>query len=311
MVNERATFYIKYDGPALEDNEMDIKELAPSLIAVADLFEEANMILNRGTTKITVSVKGSFKSGSFGIDFSVIQDIYQQVIQFFNRDGIVTAAIILQLLGFDALSISKGLLHLIKKIGKRKIKSIKTDKNEREVSIIVTNDNGALEEIKTPKNVFLLFRNYKIRKAVEQIISDPLSKDGINKFVIVDSDESKSVEIKKADKDLYYAPDIEDELLGETVTNAFLQIVSLSFKKDNKWRFSRGESTFFATLEDKDFLEQIENNEARFSKDDILQVRLRIKEYLTDRGISTEYFIEQVIEHRSASRQLQLPMDNE
>jgi len=289
---------------------MDIKELAPALLAVADLFEETNNILNKGNTKISVGVKGSFKSGSFGIDFTVIQDIYQQVIQFFNQDGVITAAVILDLIGFNAIDVGKGLIHLIKLIGHRKINSIRKD-DDREVTIILTNDNGNYEEVKTPKNVFLLFRNYRIRKAVEQIITDPLSKDGINKFVIVDTSNKESLEINKEEKDIYRAPEISDELLGETTTDAFLQIVSLSFKKDNKWRFSRGDNVFYATIEDQEFLDRVENNEIRFSKDDILKVRLRIKEYLTDTGISTEYFIEKVIEHRSAARQLQLPINDE
>ena len=107
--------------------------------------------------------------------------------------------------------------------------------------------------------------------------------------------------LRKRNRVYFKAPDIDDELLGETVTDAFLQIVSLSFKKDNKWRFSRGESVFYAAIEDKGFLEQIENNQIRFSKDDILKVRLRIKEYLTDKGIATDYSIEEVVEHRSAA----------
>jgi hypothetical protein len=308
MNNERATFFIKYEGPILEDNEMDIKELAPALLAVADLFEEANSVLNKGTAKITVGVKGSFKSGSFGIDFSVVQDIYQHIINFINQEEVITALLILQILGLDVLSVGKGLIPLLKKIGRRKITAIKNE-NEREVSIILTNEDGNLEEITTQRNVFLLFKNIRIRNSIEKIISEPLSKEGIDKFIIVDKTKQESLVISKEEKDYFVAPNVSDEFLGETVTDAFLQIVNLAFRNENKWRFSRGENTFYASIEDQEFLNRVENNE-RFSKNDILQVRLRLREYLSDNGIRIDYCIEKVLDHRSAARQLSLPFDN-
>jgi hypothetical protein len=51
-MNPSAKFHIIYDGPALSSNEMDVKDLAPSLIALAEVFEEANENLNKGRTNI-------------------------------------------------------------------------------------------------------------------------------------------------------------------------------------------------------------------------------------------------------------------
>ena len=66
-----AKFHIIYDGPALKNNEIDVKDLAPSLLAISDAIEEANKILNRGRAKVVLNIKASFKTGSFGVDLSL------------------------------------------------------------------------------------------------------------------------------------------------------------------------------------------------------------------------------------------------
>ena len=40
-------FSIKYEGSALANHEMNVKDLAPALLAAGELFEEINAILNR------------------------------------------------------------------------------------------------------------------------------------------------------------------------------------------------------------------------------------------------------------------------
>ncbi len=90
-VADTASFQITYDGRALDNHEMDVRELAPALVAVADVLEEANALLNGGSTKISVNVRGSFKNGSFGIEFALYQDIIQQVMGWLSSQGTTCA----------------------------------------------------------------------------------------------------------------------------------------------------------------------------------------------------------------------------
>lgn len=301
---DTAHFQIIYAGNALDNNEMDVRELAPALVAVADLLEEANNIVNGGSSKIAVNVHGSFKSGSFGIDFTVIQDIFQNVMKLFNSEGITAANNLLGLLGLK--DVGKGLIALIKKLKGRKIKSIeKLDDNRVRIHI------DTREKIDIEGSVLDLYKSQRVRDALDKVITRPLNRNGIEEFRSLIAGEKDPVIVRKEEKELFEIPLLDDELLGENVTEAYLQVVSLSFKEDNKWRFSRGENVFFASVEDAQFLGGINRNEIRFSKDDILKVRLLAKDLLTGNGIRTEYKVLEVLDHRSAARQLRLPMDEE
>ncbi|MFH1620779.1 MAG: hypothetical protein ABIB04_01705 [Patescibacteria group bacterium] len=51
------SFRISYDGPALASHEMDVRELAPALLAIGGIFEEANKELNGERVKVAVNMK--------------------------------------------------------------------------------------------------------------------------------------------------------------------------------------------------------------------------------------------------------------
>ena len=52
----RATFTIAYDGPALTNHTMDVRDLAPAMLAVGQLCDAANVVLNGERSKIQVHV---------------------------------------------------------------------------------------------------------------------------------------------------------------------------------------------------------------------------------------------------------------
>lgn len=302
---ETATFQITYSGKALDNHEMDIRELAPALVAVADLLEESNAIINGGSTKITVNVRGSFKTGSFAIDFSILQDIFQEILKFFSSEGVTSAVNLLTLVGFAGGGVT-GLIGLLKRLKNKRIKKIESIENNR-VQISITDE----EIIEIDSRVLDLYKSQRVRNALEKIIYHPLSREGIEEFRASVPKSKEPVIITKPEKDYFEMPLLDDELLGENITEAYLTILNLAFKEDNKWRFARGESVFYAAMRDGSFLARMERNEERFSKDDILRVRLHAKDVLKDSGVHTEYTVLEVLEHRSAARQLKLPMEDE
>lgn len=80
-------FRITYDGPALNMSEMDVRELAPALLAIGDLLTASVSVLCGDKIQPQVNVKGSFKTGSFGIDFVLVTDFLTRVKDIFTSDN--------------------------------------------------------------------------------------------------------------------------------------------------------------------------------------------------------------------------------
>ena len=119
----KKSLYFVYDGPALASHEMDVRSLAPALLALSDIFEEANAILNGDRARVSVNVKGSFKTGCFGFDLSVSQSVMQSLLNLASSQSVQSAADIASILGFCGGS-GMGLLRVIKWIRGRKIEKI-------------------------------------------------------------------------------------------------------------------------------------------------------------------------------------------
>jgi hypothetical protein len=104
-------------------------------------------------------------------------------------------------------------------------------------------------------------------------------------------------------------PEVPEEILTDAVRRSAYSIISLAFKEDNKWRLNDGSNAISVSIDDADFLQKVDNNQASFSKGDILICDVRVIQRQTDSGLRTEYIVERVVERRPAARQLPLPFD--
>lgn len=293
-----ASFTIYFDGPALKAGEMNVRELAPALLALGDMFDRSNQIINRGHATVTVNVK-RFPSGSFGVELSVAQTIIEQVKTLFSDVSLTDAANLAQILGF--LGIGKGLFWLIKRAkGRRPRRAVRLEDGRIRLEF-----EGFYEEVEEP--VVDLFKDMGVRTAIAEALK-PLEREGIDVFKV--RYDNKTTETITREEAVYFvAPDIEDEKLQEDVTTRVLAIISLSFKDDRKWRFYDGDSEFWATISDVKFLQMVDQNAAVFCKGDRLKVRIKTIQWDTPKGLRKEYDIVEIIEHNSAARQLKLPIE--
>lgn len=309
-MSTKQSFQIFYDGPALTSHEMDVRDLAPALVAVGDLFEETNKVLYGDKTKVQVNVKGSFKAGTFHVDFNLSQDVIQQVADLFNISRDASAQMILAVLGIPTVGVAAngainlgkmGLIQFIKWLKNRKIKTIERQTEGGFLTITVDD-----ETIETYPEVIDLFRNVKVRRSLEVIVNKPLSREGIDVFAFKNGENNTEEKVEKQEAQLFETPEVQDEQLEDEVYETDLQLTLISFKEGNKWKFTDGSVEFMASVNDEEFVQKVQDSKASFSKDDILKVKVRKKKWISDTGIKSDYEIEKVISHRPSSKQIPL-----
>ena len=89
-------FQIRYDGPLLADHAMDVRDLAPAMLALGDLIREANHEINEGRSKVNLLVNSDFEHGCFNINFELVQSLLEQVKTLIDDDNIKTAKEVLE-----------------------------------------------------------------------------------------------------------------------------------------------------------------------------------------------------------------------
>lgn len=299
-----------YDGPALAHNEMDVRELSPALLAFGELVERANEILNEDRAEISVRVRGSFQTGSFGIETVVDQSLLSSIHDLFGGPQIRSAWDILEALAVVGGACSagrggyNGLLSLM-----RWLRGAEPDRIE-----ILSNETGTVRVYRDEKYldvewaVIQLYRDYQVRDALDRVVRRPLERSGVTSFATADSRrEEIYASIRERERDWYAAFEPQRQMLGERYTDMTLQLVSPDFSKGNKWRVSDGDHTLYVTLEDEAFNQRVQAGEESFRKGDILRARVRRTEWETTAGqLKAEHAVEEIYEHRHAGQQLAL-----
>jgi hypothetical protein len=111
------TFGITYDGPALAAGTMPVRDLAPALLALGDLFTEASQVLYPDAGPVALNIKAT-DEGSFDVHLILeAKDLWDQLVDMFTSDE-VTALVNLQNLVIGGVG-SMGLIALVMKCGDR------------------------------------------------------------------------------------------------------------------------------------------------------------------------------------------------
>lgn len=293
-------FSIKYDGPALESHQMDVRELAPALIALSNMLEEANRVAFPDSASVKVNVQGNFKGGSFGVDLIAIQSITDQIVSMFSGPEASAFSNLKSILEAIGLIVGTGgagggLIGIIKWLHGRKPSSIKTS-GDRVVFEVV--EESISETFEVDLVAGRLYQSRVVRKALANVVK-PLERDGIDIFASGQDGQTAEV-IRKDDAPWFTIADSDADIVSDTVAeHVLLQIESAVFKDDNKWRFSDGSGSFFAEVADPIFVNKINSGDERFGKGDVLIVDLRRIQTISDNGLKMEYSIVRVHEHRA------------
>lgn len=295
-----AELSISYDGDSLRAGLMDVRELAPALLASGTLIQTANRLLNGEGTHVNVKVRSDFRRGSFLVNLHIDQGLIEQAKAFLlAHPHIKEAKDILEVLFFYAglpTTAIGGLFKLIKVLKNRKPDSVVFENNSGTV-ILALGD----QRFTTNKTTYELYQDPEARRAAMGIVA-PLENEGIEVLEIKRGDEVETV--TKDEAPAFYYASVEGDVLLDNTKEAWVSIIALSFNPIHKWRFSDGGSTFTANIADKEFWGRVYKHEERFEESDQLLVILRLVTTRNDKGdLQTIRTIEKVLKHVHAPKQ--------
>lgn len=283
-------FRITYDGPALQAHQMDVRDLAPAMLAMADLLKAANSELFGDKAEVRIAVNASFKVGSFGIDLVFFQDILTQITELFSGKEASAASNAIQILQAIGVLGGGGVLAFLRWQKRRKIESAEI-RGDRVIIAI------AEEHTEIDLATWKLVQNRRVRLELQNVLK-PLESEEVDTFATGTEHEISAL-VEREVREYFYAPPDSDSPLSDSITpSVVLQIESAVFKEANKWRFTDGARSFHAAIEDAKFLARVEAGIERFGKNDILIVDLRQLQYAINGELKSEYQIVLVREHR-------------
>lgn len=299
IVTSKEKFTIAYDGSAIVDGSMDVRDLAPALLAVGQLFDAANTVIyGDNAPPISVNVVAT-QAACFEVDLVAAYEVLKTTKDLLLSDNATALATLFGLIA-GGTSLAGGLIWLIKKLNGKNPDSVEA-LDGGQVKIKFGDDTFVI-----PMELLRLYRDLAVRKAVEKVVHEPLEKDGIDDFKILDAKRVTRSEVDKREASYFVAPAAVDKMiLKQNIRSAF-SIHSLAFKEDNKWRLYDGSNQINALIEDVDFLRKVDQNLIRFAKGDILVCNVTVEQLQTTSGLKTNYVVNEVVEHIPAMRQLDI-----
>jgi hypothetical protein len=282
-------FRIAYDGPALEFGRMPVRDLAPALLALGDLFAEAGRVVYPDSAPVALNIKAT-EQGSFDVHLILeAEDLWDQFVDLFGSDP-VTALVNLKTLIVGGGGFS--LFGLIRLLRGRQIEREEASSTPGYVRITVEDTS-----IEIPAEVATMYRRISIRRKARDVVA-PLNREGVEEVQFAESpDAPPELIIGRTDVPSYEAAAAEEgDVLLDEEREMVLQIAGVSFE-GRKWRLSDGTVTFWASIEDEVFLADVEGNKERFGNGDLLRCRTRVVQTRRASKLHTDYRVIQVIQH--------------
>lgn len=272
---------LKYKGSKVELGQMDAYEVAASILAFSDFLGVICRQAYGEKASLNTSIKG-FQQGSFLIDF---------LLQVTGITGSLMCG------GHpspkDITELINGCINFYKHL--KGLPPSKLEKNGEKYS--VTNNYGQINYFSG--DIVNIISNPKAGLSVQGYIKKQLESDGIESMEITTSHQLEPITIDKAESS-YFIPINTDAPFHEYEHKMTLSIISPVFKDGNKWKFSDGNNSFFAVIEDEDFLRKVREGKARFGSGDFVDVDVKVQQINSFNTLKTNYIIVKVISHKES-----------
>lgn len=271
-VMAETSFEVKYDGDALRDGRMPVRDLAPALLALGQLFTEASQLLYPENDPVSLEIQAT-QEGSFSVDLILhgLASGWDQVQSMSATEGFTALYLFKDFVIGDSVDLS--LFRLIKWAKGRRI--VEEEEGPEPGTTTLRTEDGS--EVIVKAEVAGLNRDPRIRRKVRDVV-EPLRKEGVSTLEFR-SDEKKTVELEKSDIPAFEVPeDQDDEVVSRQEIDVYLEVFTADLEEGSgrKWRFGGLGQTFMAPIEDSQFLEKVARHEEVFGSGDQLHATVEI-----------------------------------
>jgi hypothetical protein len=290
-------FRVVFDGPAVEDGEMEVAQLASSLLALGKLIENADAIRTGETGRVKVRVKADVQRGSFDVGIAV--HLFDAAIAWATTPTGAGTLALIGLTGLNAGNVSKvtakGVIQVVRWLRGRRVASQVIEAGN---TTLVAEDG---EKLAVDTTVARMVQDPNIRQPLERF-TEPLREDGVEEIRFEARKGQVSERIEALEAPAFTASSSGDPNSSATFPATY-QIKRLFFERGRKWRLSNGAQTIQAEIEDEAFWKKIDASEEAFAKEDYLVCVVRMDQWLSPSGLRTEYAVVSVVDHISPAKQ--------
>lgn len=287
------SFQLVYDGPALQDGTMDVRDLAPALLALGALIEDANRRMHRSKRPVHVRFQ-SVQQGSLIANLLLDTSIWQSLTDLFTSEG---AQAIERLVGFigTGSTTSFGLFKFIKWLRNRSIEQTR-ELGNGQIQITVTGDNNIVVIDRVTLEMAL---DPKARLNANRVVR-PLEQEGIDRMYlrapqqIIDPQE----QVTKDDLPAFAALPAASPGTVEQTT-MLLQVVHPDLlNSTGNWRFTDGTVAFDAPILDPDFQAQFMARAIMSGHHDTVRAEVTRRQFTNESGrLKTDYEVTRILNY--------------
>lgn len=291
-------FIVSYEGDAFSEHLMDVRYLGTSLIALNELFDRTNLLLNGEGISVEISLRTT-QPGSFEIVLYLAQSLATTPF----AGGMITFAA-------DLMSIiagSSGLINLIKRLKGRKPTSVSEEDSSGRVTLEIedlhtpTMSLGYLR-LEASAESWRLLQDKKITDAVANMVR-PLNKEGIDRMAF--RKEGQELESVSKDEVPYFQVFESTEIEEFTIPRQELIVVAPYLRSGSgKWRLRDNDSVKRYAMKDEQFNEDVVNGVRKFGARDVLVCDVKVI-INTNKG-NPQYEILKVWRHIPTERQIKM-----
>lgn len=308
----KTDFRIAFNGPELSAHTMDVRDLAPSLLAFSEILVEANRLINGEESRLEMRITPNIKEKCFDIGLEIIQR-WELIKNLLGDSNILAAKELLEWLilhkeiaGVVGSGSGLSLLGIYKKLKKKKpIAIIRfNDENGNPLYRYQYEDS---DDVILDEKLHRLYQSQKIRRFLERFLAPLLRKDGIEELIAYKSDKSSGVIITKTEAQEidFEIPEPDEPPISEgEPTEVILRPYSPVYdQKVDKMRFWLGNKHHYMNVSESNIHQIVLNNGGALMEDKF-RVMLRVNEIKNVKGEPTkEYTVLEVVEFIPALRQ--------